>query len=117
LEGLSEEEISSLEFRKLKFCPTYLITGQIFRQIFSSTDYQLLKGPSGVGKTYSLILYTLLSEIIFRYRHNYCKRMTDLPIEINSELPKAFYWFADMNSEIYSESALNSLIKRRFYEL
>jgi hypothetical protein len=56
-------------FKKLTFCPTYVITGQIFRKILEPERFQFLTGQYGVGKTYSFILYTLLSEMIFRYRH------------------------------------------------
>ena len=115
----NEKNFSKLKFRKLRFCPTYFVTGQIFRQVFKGSDFLLLTGQYGVGKTYSFILYTLLSEIIFRYRYKYHpnKLMTELPSGILSEIPKAFYWSVVKKSEYHDPIIFNNLIKRHFYEL
>ena len=84
--------MSDIKFRKLSFVPTYIITGQIFRSIFEESNSNLLTGQYGVGKTYSFVLYKLLSEMIFRYRHQErCSGNHDLPEEINFKIPKAVY--------------------------
>lgn len=103
----------------MKFCPTYMVTGQVFRSIYDgSSNFQLLKGRYQIGKTYSMRLYVLLSEMIFRYRHKYCKKMQDLPEGINRNLPKAFYWAS--NSLSYHPSPakiIEKLIEDNLYEL
>jgi hypothetical protein len=52
-------------YKKIAFCPTYLITREIFKKIIIEKNYCLLTGVSGVGKTYSFILYKILSEMVF----------------------------------------------------
>jgi hypothetical protein len=72
LDSMSKDEIEQSYFRKLRFCPTYVVTGQIFRAIKESPNFLLLTGQYWVGKTYSFILYRLISEIIYNYKHLNC---------------------------------------------
>ena len=61
VDEINEKDYLDYKFRKLQFCPTYFVTGQVFRQIFQLSEYRFLTGQYGAGKTYSFILYTLLS--------------------------------------------------------
>ncbi len=72
-----------------------------------------------MGKTYSFILYTLLSEIIFRYRHKYYPHegILNLDSGIFDEIPKAFYWCVDKHLDFHKPTKLNRVINRHFYEL
>jgi hypothetical protein len=82
------------EYKKLKFCPTYMTTGQVFRSLMFGQNTLLVTGHYGIGKTYSFVLYRLLSDIIFRYKHNYTKDPVkpESESEIDFELPKVVYW-------------------------
>jgi hypothetical protein len=95
-EEMEEEDLRELKFRKLKFCPTYLITGQIFNSILCQKNLDYLHvGPQGSGKSHSLLLYVLLSEIIFRYRHKYFKGEidnTNFSEDMNFNITKVIYW-------------------------
>jgi hypothetical protein len=106
-----------LIYRKLQFCPTYFVTGQIFRKIFRLKEVRFLTGQYGVGKTYSFILYNVLSEIIFRYRHKYFpnQKLPDLNSGIFSQIPKVFYWCVNKHQLYHDSTELNKIINRQFY--
>ena len=50
------------------FCPTYLVTGKLFRQISSIQGVNWIQGHLGISKTFSCILYTLLSKYVIAYK-------------------------------------------------
>jgi hypothetical protein len=74
------------------FCPTYLVTKPVFNFINSDNQYLMVTGQYGVGKSWAFFLYFLLNDIIYRYRHKYCKDIKDLPEEIDNTIPKTIYY-------------------------
>jgi hypothetical protein len=56
--------------------PTYLITGNVFRNILGYNEEplkisNLMQGQFGISKTYSFILYAQLSDMIVKYLMKY----------------------------------------------
>ncbi len=50
-------------------------------------------GQFGCGKTYSLILYRMLSDLIFKYKFLYTNNTDDIrDPNIDYKLPKVVYW-------------------------
>lgn len=87
---------ASVKYKKITFCPTYFTTSQVFRRILSSKKYLVLTGHFGIGKTYSFILYRVLSDMIYQYKHKYNLNWPNYPPEIDFELPKVVYWNANL---------------------
>ncbi len=52
------------------FCPTHLTTGFIFQQILSRVAVTLISGHLGVSKTFSFILFHLLSSYVIKFKIN-----------------------------------------------
>jgi S-adenosylhomocysteine hydrolase len=60
----------------------------------------MVTGQYGVGKSWSFLLYFLLVDKIFRYRHKYCKNINDLPKEIDRTIPKIVYYSMDKDQSL-----------------
>ena len=93
-----------------------MTTGQVFRSLMFGQKTLLVTGHYGIGKTYSFVLYRLLSDIIFRYKHNYSKDpvKSESESEIDFKLPKVVYWSINLQS---SERQVEKIILKQCYEL
>jgi hypothetical protein len=56
-------------YKKIVFCPTMLVTGQVFNEICFPKSSHIVSGQYGIGKTYAFILYKVLSDNIYSYYH------------------------------------------------
>ena len=59
------------KFRKHVFNPTYLTTGFIFQRIMDCRIVNLMRGHYGISKTFSYMLFHLLSNYIIKFKINH----------------------------------------------
>ena len=82
-----------MEFFNLMFCPTYQVAPKIFRQLLNDrTSFYLYVGKFGIGKSWSFILFKYLSDIMYFYRHYYCKNKKNPHDKIDWSIPKIVYY-------------------------
>ncbi len=56
-------------YKKIKFWPTRIVTGQVFSTIMDRDKFYMITGQSGVGKTYAFLLYKLLGNYHYQLNH------------------------------------------------
>jgi hypothetical protein len=62
---------SSNVYRNIVYCPTKMITGQVFRFILEGRGQNWMQGYRGVAKTFAFILYIILSNYVIDFRMKY----------------------------------------------
>ena len=74
------------------FCPTRLVTTQMFEGIDDATSNTLFMGHYGISKSVSVILYSILSNLIVEYKFKtFGKTKTSLGAKIYPS-PKIIYY-------------------------
>ena len=73
---------------KIVFCPTDLATSAIFHQILYCAGSIWFQGHKGISKTFSFILYILLSNYVVKFKVNNPQD----PIARKMRIYKAVYW-------------------------
>ncbi len=77
---------------QIVFCPTRIITGEVFKYILNHRGPNWMQGHNGVSKTFSFILYVLLSNYVVYFRMKYPNDQDGLKMKVK----KAFYWTLDV---------------------
>ena len=72
----------------IAFCPTKMITGQVFRYILESCGANWMQGHLGISKTFSFILYIILSNYVIIFRMKYPRDSQGLKMNVK----KAVYY-------------------------
>lgn len=79
---------------QIVFCPTRMITGQVFKYILNHRGPNWMQGHNGVSKTFSFILYVLLSNYVINFRMKYPNDHEGLQMKVK----KAVYWALDVKT-------------------
>ncbi len=87
------EDLGNL-YKKIVFCPTKMITGQVFNYILNANQSNWIYGISGISKTFSFILYILLSNYVI----DFCMKFPNDHERQKMKVKKAFYWTLDIIS-------------------